>query len=66
MFYEELWRQRPGSVSHHFVHVATVTDGVVSLILIHHCEALVFVGQVITAHFEWLKEIIQELLFGMP
>lgn len=49
---QELWRQRPRSVPHYFVHVAAVSDGVVALVLIHHREALVFVGQVIAAHFE--------------
>lgn len=52
VFCQELWRQRPRSVSHHFVHVAAVTDGVVALVLVHHREALVFVGQVVAAHFE--------------
>lgn len=52
VFGEEFWRQRPGSISHHFIHVAAMADGVIALVLIHHCEALVFVGQVITAHFE--------------
>lgn len=37
-----------------------MADGIIALILIHHCEALVFVGQVITAHFQTIKKEITD------
>lgn len=52
MFGEELWRQRPGGVAHHFVHVAAMSDGVVALVFIHDREALELVRQVVTADFK--------------
>lgn len=51
VFGEKLWCEGPGRITHHLVHVAAVCDSVVSLLLVHHCEALEFVCEFVTAHF---------------
>lgn len=37
---QELRRQCPGRVPHHLVHIAAVLHGVVTLVFVHHSEAL--------------------------
>lgn len=37
---QELGRQSPGGVPHHLVYVAAVLHRVVTLIFVHHSEAL--------------------------
>ena len=51
VFGEELGGERPGGVADDLVDVATVANRVVSLVLVHHREALELVRQIVTAHW---------------
>lgn len=49
---QELGRQRPGGVPHHLIHVAAVLHCVITLVFVHHSEALEVVRELITA--DWI------------
>lgn len=56
VFGQKLRGERPRGVPHHLIHVAAVLDSIVALVLIHHCEALEVVRQLIAANYRCNKQ----------
>lgn len=49
VFFQELWGESPRCIPDDFIHVATVSQGFVSLSLIHHSKTFELVSKIITA-----------------